>query len=154
MKRNFIIIACDDAFAFSFPEMVSKGLQQFNDHLAPVQPRQRRFSILESSHPKSDLQPIDFILVYDPLKKETEEGKQKENGIDILEARRTRYETYLKGQQGLVVERVLVRSIISLYRSKPILGAFYFPRINQDVLALSRFMLRSKFFYPLQKIFE
>lgn len=88
--------------------MIGQGLQAFNNHVAPVQRRERRVSILQTSNPKNDGRPIDFILVYHPLSS-SKDGKANEKIDDDAkrEKRRTKFENALK-KQGLILETISV----------------------------------------------
>ncbi|CAF1156581.1 unnamed protein product [Adineta ricciae] len=74
---------------------------------------QRRQSTLSSSNPKTDLLPIDCILVYDRNDHEKDndsddnhQRKKRKNPAD----RRQKFEDYLAKRQGLIVERINSRS--------------------------------------------
>jgi hypothetical protein len=59
----------------------------------------RRRSILTSSDAKTDVSPIDYILVY-----HVDENNEKIN--DYRSERRQRFEDYLEKKQGLVLQHV------------------------------------------------
>jgi hypothetical protein len=61
----------------------------------------RRRSILTSSDAKTDVSPIDYILVY-----HVDENDEKKTN-DQRSERRQRFENYLERKQGLVLQHVV-----------------------------------------------
>ena len=96
----------------TFLGVVTTGFGNINEQLAVSSPHQRRQSVLETSSPKSDAQPIDCILVFESHK----DGQQALPLHQRTAEQRARFEAYLQEKYGMILLHVVGRSTTSEMR--------------------------------------